>query len=194
MVASRAQRHYTFDDYLSVEEMSSVRHEYLDGEILAMAGGTPEHTALSAAIVVLLGKKLEGGPCRPYSSDLRIRVRETGLATYADASVICGEPIRDPDSPTHVNNPSVVVEVLSTSTEEYDRGEKREHYQRSQSLNEYVLVSQDHRQVEVFGRGKEGMWAHSVSRSGESFELASLGVKLAVNDLYASAGLSALRA
>ena len=193
MVAPRAQRHYTFDDYLSVEEMSSVRHEYLDGEILAMAGGTPEHAALSAAILVLLGKKLERGPCRPSSSDLRIRVRETGLATYADASVICDEPRRDPDSPTHVTNPSVIVEVLSTSTEEYDRGEKREHYQRIQSLNEYVLVSQDRRQVEVFGRGKGRTWVHSVSRSDESFELTSLGVKLAVNELYASAGLSTLR-
>ena len=92
MVASRTQRRYTLDDYLSVEEMGSVRHEYLNGEILAMAGGTPEHAALSAAILVLLGKKLEGGPCRPYSSDLRIRVRETGLATCADASVIRGSP------------------------------------------------------------------------------------------------------
>jgi Uma2 family endonuclease len=152
MVASRTQRRYTFDDYLSVEEMSRVRHEYIDGEILAMAGGTPENAALSAAIVVLLGKKLAGGTCRPYSSDLRIRVHETGLATYADASVICGEPIRDPDSPTHVTNPSVVVEVLSASTEAYDRGEKREHYQRIQSLKEYVLVSQDRRQVEVLVR------------------------------------------
>jgi len=193
MIASRPQHRYTFDDYLSVEEMSSVRHEYLDGEILAMAGGTPEHAALSAAVVVLLGKKLEGGPCRPYSSDLRIRVRETGLATYADATVICGEPTRDPDSPTHVTNPSVIVEVLSTSTEEYDRGEKREHYQRIQSLKEYMLVSQVRRQVEVFVRGEEGAWGHAVFRSGENFQLPSLGMKLAVDELYASAGLSALR-
>ena len=89
-------RHYTFDDYLSVEEMSAVRQEFLDGEIFAMAGGTPEHAALSAAMVVMLGMRLAGRPCRPYSADLRIRVLATGLATYADASVICGEPVRDP--------------------------------------------------------------------------------------------------
>jgi Uma2 family endonuclease len=190
MVAPRGQRRYTFDDYLGVEEMSSVRHEYLNGEIFAMAGGTPEHAALSAALVVLLGKRLEGGPCRPYSSDLRIRVRETGLATYADASVICGEPARDPESPTHVTNPSIVVEVLSRSTEDYDRGEKREHYQRSQSLREYVLVSQDRRQVEVFSRGSGGAWDHRIRRAGESFELPSVGARVAVDELYASAGVA----
>ena len=190
MVAPKAQRRYSFDDYLSVEEMSSVRHEYLDGEILAMAGGTPEHAALSPAILVLLGKTLERGRCRPYSSDLRIRVRETGLATYADASIICGEPERDPQSPSHVTNPSLVVEVLSPSTEEYDRREKREHYQRLRSLKEYVLVSQDRRQVEVFVRTDGGTWDHHVCRSGESFKLASVGVHIDVNELYAGAGLT----
>ena len=116
-MASPSFRHrYSFADYLGVEEMSRVRHEYVNGEIVAMAGGTPEHSALSAAVVTLLGSKLRGGPCRPYSSDLRIRVRATGLATYPDAAVICGEPARDPESPTHVTNPTVIVEVLSAST------------------------------------------------------------------------------
>jgi Uma2 family endonuclease len=118
MVASFSRRHYTLEDYLSVEEMSAVRHEFVDGQIFAMAGGTPEHAALSAAVLVVLGGKLLGGRCRPYSADLRIRVLATGLATYPDAAVICGEPSRDPSSPTHVTNPTVVVEVLSTSTEE----------------------------------------------------------------------------
>src|SRR4051794_9504008 len=129
MGASASCRHYTMEDYLGVEEMSGVRHEFSDGQIFAMAGGTPEHAALSAAVLVLLGGKLRGGTCRPYSAELRIRVLATGLATYPDAAVICGEVARDPTSPTHVTNPKVIVEVLSTSTEEYDRGEKREHYQ-----------------------------------------------------------------
>jgi Uma2 family endonuclease len=81
------------EDYLGVEEMSTVRHEFLDGEIVAIAGGTPEHAALSAAVVVVLGSKLRGKPCRPYSSDLRIRVEATGLATYPDAAIICGSPV-----------------------------------------------------------------------------------------------------
>jgi Uma2 family endonuclease len=190
MVAPRSQRRYALEDYLSVEEMSSVRHEYLNGEIFAMAGGTPEHAALSAAVLVLLGKKLEGGRCRPYSADLRIRVRETGLATYADATVICGDLERDPESATHVTNPSLVVEVLSRSTEDYDRGEKREHYQRIPSLKEYVLVSQDRRRVEVFARSAGGAWDHHVYQSGESFQLPSVNVLLAVDELYRAAGLT----
>ena len=86
--------------------MSGVLHEFVDGQISAMAGGAPEHAALSASALVLLGSKLRGGPCRPYSADLRIRVLATGLATYPDAAAICGEPARDPVSATHVTNPS----------------------------------------------------------------------------------------
>jgi Uma2 family endonuclease len=112
MAASSFCHRYTLADYLGLEAMSPVRHEYLNGDILAIAGGTPEHAALSAAAVTILGGKLGGGPCRPYSADLRIRVRATGLATYPDAAAICGEPERDPDSPTHVINPAVIVEVL----------------------------------------------------------------------------------
>lgn len=189
MIASRAHHRYTLEDYLGVEEMSTVRHEFLDGDIFAMAGGTPEHAALSAAIVVLLGSKLQGKPCRPYGSDLRIRVAETGLATYPDAAIICGTPARDPASPTHVVNPTLLVEVLSTSTEEYDRGEKREHYQRISSLREYLLVAQDRRRVELFHRAEGGAWALSVYESGDVVALPSLGVSFSTDELYDAAGV-----
>jgi Uma2 family endonuclease len=191
MAASHPKRRFTLADYLAVEEMGAVRHEYLDGEIFAMAGGTPEHAALAAAIVVLLGRTL-GKDCRPYSADLRIRVRETGLATYADASVVCGDVIRDPASPTHVTNPSMVVEVLSTGTEDYDRGEKREHYQRIPSLKAYVLIAQDRKQVEVYARVDGERWEHVASGPGEHVSVASMGVAFAVDELYAAAGLAAL--
>ena len=120
---------HTFAEYLELEEISAVRHEFYAGEIYAMAGGTPEHAAMAAAIATLFGRQLEGGACRVYSSDLRVRVLATGLATYPDVTVICGKSERDPDSPTHVTNPKVVVEVLSPGTEDYDRGEKLQHYQ-----------------------------------------------------------------
>jgi Uma2 family endonuclease len=188
-VSASSRRHYTLDDYLGVEEISPVKHEYLNGEIFAMAGGTPEHAALSAAMVGLLSEKLRGGSCRPYSADLRIRVTATGLATYADAAVICGDPIRDPSSPTHVTNPVVVVEVLSPSTEDYDRGEKREHYQRIETLREYVLVSQTQRRVEVFARAAGGDWSCRVSGKGDGFELASLGLHFPTDALYDAAGV-----
>jgi Uma2 family endonuclease len=189
MAASTSRHRYTLDDYLGVEEMSSVRHEYLNGEIFAMAGGTPEHSALSAAVVTLLGGKLRGGPCRPYNADLRIRVQATGLATYPDAAVICGDPARDPGSPTHVTNPTAIVEVLSPSTEEYDRGEKREHYQRIESLREYVVVAQDRRQVEVWMRQVGQAWQSRIHLAGDHFELPSLQLRLAVDELYELAGL-----
>lgn len=138
---------------------------------------------------MLLGAKLRGGPCRPYSADLRIRVLATGLATYADAAVICGEPARDPASPTHVTNPLVVIEVLSTSTEAYDRGEKREHYQQIEALREYVLIAQDRCRVEVFRRVSDGTWEHRVHGRGEAFELPSLGFDVSTDELYDAAGV-----
>jgi Uma2 family endonuclease len=185
----RSHHRYTFEDYLGVEEMSTVRHEYLDGEIFAMAGGTPEHAALLAAVVVLLGSGLRGKPCRPYSADLRIRVPATGLATYPDAAIICGDPLRDPTSPTHVLNPVVLVEVLSPSTDEYDRGEKREHYQQIESLREYVLIAQDRRRVEVFQRGDSATWTLRVFEASDTVHLPSIGVSFSVDELYTTAGL-----
>ena len=170
--------------------MSGVRHELLKGQIFALAGGTPEHAALSAAAVVVLGTKLRGGPCRPYSADLRIRVLATGLATYADAAVICGEPARDPESPTHVTNPGVIIEVLSSSTEDYDRGEKREHYQQIDALREYVLIAQDRCHVEVFRRSPGGPWEHRVHGAGEVFELSSLGLAVSTDEIYEAAGVN----
>lgn len=189
MVVAFPHHHYSFQDYLAVEEMGPVRHEFVNGVILAMAGGTPEHAALSAAVVVLLGAHLRGKACRPYSADLRLRVPATGLATYADAAVVCGEVERDPESPTHVTNPTIVVEVLSPSTEEYDRGEKREHYQRLASLRDYVLVAQDRRWVEVVTRAPGGDWEHRVYSSGEVASLPSIACTFAVDELYESAGL-----
>jgi Uma2 family endonuclease len=189
MVVALPHHRYSFDDYLAVEEMGPVRHEFLDGAIFAIAGGTPEHAALSAAVVVLLGGHLSGRPCRPYSADLRLRIPETGLATYADAAVVCGEPERDPSSHTHVTNPVLLVEVLSRSTEEYDRGEKREHYQKLASLRDYVLVTQDRRRIEVFSRSDGGEWQHKVFAAGDEVALPSIDCRFDLNELYGSAGL-----
>lgn len=189
MVSSAPRHHYTLDDYLSVEEISRVKHEFLDGEIFAMAGGTPEHAALAAAIIGILSKALPAG-CRSYSSDLRVSVPTSGLMTYPDAAIICGEPTRDSKSPTHVTNPLVIIEVLSPSTEEYDRGEKREHYQRLESLREYVLVAQDRRRVEVFARNDSAGWNHAISESGATVGLSSLRYSFGVDELYDAAGVT----
>jgi len=183
------RRRYTFGDYLSVEEMSpAVKHEFVDGEILAMAGGTIEHAGLSSAINALVVGQLRGTPCRAYSSDLRIRIREANVGTYADTAVVCDPVERDPDSPTHATNPRVVVEVLSPSTEDYDRNEKRLYYQMLPSLREYVLVAQDRRRLEVWRRDG-GTWVHSIYEAGVKVPLRSISVELDVNEIYDVAGV-----
>ncbi len=192
MTSTASRRRYSLRDYLDVEELSVVRHEFIDGEIVAMAGGTPEHAALSGTVSALLGAAIRGRPCRVYSADLRIRVLATGLATYADAVVICGPEERDPDSPTHVTNPTLIVEVLSPSTEDYDRTEKRAHYQRIPALREYVLVAQDRAQIDRWRREPSGEWIVAVFGAGSHVELTSIGATLDVDELYATAGAGAV--
>ena len=186
MLGSAPRHQYTFAEYLELEEISRVRHEYLAGEIYAMAGGTPEHAAIAAAIVAELGGQLRGRPCQVYSSDLRVRILATGLATYPDVTVVCGPSERDPDSPTHVVNPSVVVEVMSPSTEAYDRGEKREHYQQVPSLQAVLLVAADGGSVERWTRSEAG-WVRDEYGPGAVVPLPHLAVELAVDALVAAA-------
>jgi Uma2 family endonuclease len=174
----------TYAEYLAFEAASDVRHELLRGEVYAMAGGTPEHAALAAAFIGELLAALRGRPCRVYSSDLRVRIRETGLTTYPDASVACGRAELDPEDPNALVNPVVLVEVLSASTEAYDRGSKSAHYRRIPSLREYVLVAQDEPRIEVYRRTEQGRWELLEARAGEAIELASLGVALDVSAVY----------
>jgi Uma2 family endonuclease len=179
--------HYTLADYLALEATSNVKHEYLDGQIYGMAGGTPEHAALAAAVTGLLFGQLRGGRCRVHDADLRVRVRETGLTTYPDVTVVCGPRERDPEDAHAVTNPTVIVEVLSPSTEPYDRGDKFEHFKRMPSLEQYVLVSHRARELEVFTRGASGGWEHRAYRDGERADLPSIGASLAVSELYDAA-------
>jgi Uma2 family endonuclease len=182
-----APRHrYTFTEYLEVEELSSVRHEFYAGEIYAMAGGTPEHAAMAAVITTLLGSQLQAGPCRVYSSDLRVRVLATGLATYPDVTVVCGKSERDPDSPTHVTNPKVIVEVLSPGTEEYDRGEKLQHYQQLGALEAIVLVDFRNPLIELWTRQGDA-WVRRQFHAGHTVAIDSISCELSVDAVYAAA-------
>ncbi len=190
MSVARRLHGYTYQDYLTLEADSNVRHEYLEGEIYAMAGGSVEHALLSADVITELRLQLRGGPCRVATSDLRVRVLETGKATYPDATVICGEAQLDPeDAQGHtVVNPTVVVEVTSRSTEDYDRGDKFGlHFSRIPTLMEYVLVSHRERSIEVRRRGPNDQWTASVAGAGESVRLESLDAVLDVDALYDAA-------
>lgn len=182
-VASHAVSH-TYAEYVAFERSSNVKHEYLDGHIYAMAGGTPEHAALVSAVNGLLFAQLRGTECGTYSSDLRVRTR-SGLTTYPDATVICGPAVRDLEDKYAVINPTLIVEVLSRSTEEYDRGDKFEHYKTLTSLRQYVLVSYPEARIEVWTRSGDA-WTSTTAQRGETIELL-VGARLDVSEIYDSA-------
>jgi Uma2 family endonuclease len=175
---------HTYAEYVTFEASSNVKHEFLGGQIYAMAGGTPEHAALAAAVIGLLFQQLRDRGCRAYDADLRVRTR-SGLATYPDVTVICGPTERDETDPQAVTNPALIIEVLSRSTEEYDAGDKFEHYKTLPSLRQYVLVSHRERSLEVWTLGDDGNWQHATVRGIAKL---SIGALLDVRELYESAG------
>jgi Uma2 family endonuclease len=185
-MATASRQWFSFDDYVELEEMARVKHEYLAGQVWAMSGGSPVHAGISAKVAELLGRALAGKPCRAFSSDLRIRATKTGLATYPDVGVICGKLELDPeDRRQHTAvNPTVLVEVLSPTTEAYDRGEKLAHYQTIESLAEVVLVAHDRKQVEVVRREADGSWSRHVAGVGGVARLESLDAGLDVDEVY----------
>ncbi|HSF14228.1 MAG TPA: Uma2 family endonuclease [Vicinamibacteria bacterium] len=173
---------YTYAEYLSLEEESSVRHEYLDGEIYAMAGGSPDHAALAAALISAIRSRLPRG-CRMFTSDLRVRVPATGLSTYPDAAVVCGRTERATDDALAVVNPLLLVEVTSPSTEEYDRNEKLRHYKNLPSLREVLIASHREPQLTLHRREDSG-WSVTTAERGGLLALASVGVRLNVDEVY----------
>lgn len=185
-MAHAAHHRFTFDEYLTLEGDSGAKHEYLAGQVWAMAGGTPEHAAVSMNVGALLTNALRGKPCRVYSSDLRVRVQATSLGTYPDVTVICGQVELDAaDAKKHtVCNPRVLVEVLSASTEDYDRGEKLGHYKQIPSLTEVVLVAHDRHEVEIVRREPDGSWSREIARKGEVARLTSIDCELPVDEIY----------
>jgi Uma2 family endonuclease len=187
-VSQPATRHrYSYADYVAHDEASNVKHEYLDGEIYGLAGGTPDHAALAMSLGAALLERVRDRPCRVFSSDLRVRVLATGLATYPDVTVVCGPLERDPESRSTVVNPTLVAEVLSDGTEDYDRGEKLAHYKRIPSLRECVLVSHREPRIDVWRRGAAGDWQPETAGRGDRLLLASLDCEIAVDDVYRGA-------
>ena len=192
MRASARQR-YSFREYVQLEEYSNVRHEFVNGCIYAMAGGTPRHAALAARIIQRLGAQLAGGPCEVFTSDLRIRVSATGLATYPDVSVVCGRLETDPDDAASILNPTVLVEVLSDSTEDYDCGEKLEHYRQIPTARAIMLLSHREPLAELWQRDPSGVWSKSTVRAGQTIDLAPIGCTVAIDDLYRDLPVAAER-
>lgn len=178
---------YTYQDYVWLEEQSSTRHEFLEGEIVAMAGGTPEHAAMAAEVIGQLREHVRNGACRVFTSDLGVRVVATGLATYPDASVICGPTERDPEKKTNVVNPRVLVEVTSDGTEHYDRGEKLEHYKQIPTLEAVVVVSHREPRIEVWSRARgSGEWLRTEAGPTSKAAIPALNCALDVDAVWRS--------
>ena len=175
---------HTFADYLRVERDSNTKHEFLDGEIYAMTGGTPLHARLPMTIAGLLYPQLRESDCRVFSTDLRVRVRATGMAAYPDATVVCGDLELDPEDDDTVTNPRVVIEVLSDSTEKFDRGLKLKHYQQIPTLGAVVLVAQREQRIEVCSREADGSWIMRTSAPGEVATIPAIDCTLVVDDVY----------
>jgi Uma2 family endonuclease len=182
--------HISYADYLALEKKSETKHEWLNGQVfdmeaLGMSGGRPEHALRIGAVIEALRVALRGKRCNTYASELKVRIRETGLSTYPDASVICGKLEVDPEDDLAAVNPTVLVEVLSPTSEGYDRGAKFAHYRRIPSLRDYVMVNCSEPRIEVYHRGETGRWELSEAGAGESIEIPSIGVVLSVDEIYA---------
>jgi Uma2 family endonuclease len=185
MTQSGRLHRYTYVDYVALEESSPTKHEFFQGEIYAMAGGSEEHSALAAEVLRILGNALADRPCRAHTSDLRIYVEATGMATFPDASVICGKLQQHAASPrTTALNPMLLVEVTSDSSEEYDTTTKLQSYQTIASLQDYLVVSHRERRITLHFRGSDGSWQTRVAIAGGKLSLSSVPAELQVDELY----------
>ena len=175
----------TPEEYLHRERKADFRSEYFRGETFAMAGASANHNLIVSNCIQTLGQQLKKKPCRVYPSDLKLRVEATGLYTYPDLSVVCGEPQLESDAGDVLLNPVVLVEVLSDSTEAYDRGKKFEHYRTIPSLMHYVLIAQDRHSIDCFTRSLDGSWLLKTCQGLDGhIELTSIDSQLAATEVY----------
>jgi Uma2 family endonuclease len=190
-MATQPKTILTAEQYLEIERKADYKSEFFNGEMFAMAGAQRAHNQLVASLVRELGQQFRGRPCDVYPSDMRVRVKSTGLYTYPDVTAVCGEQ-RFADGQTDtLLNPSLIVEVLSSSTEAYDRGRKFEHYQSIESLREYLLVASDRMHVDLYSTQPDGRWLlTSASLPEDSLILESVGAELLLADLYEKVELS----
>nr|WP_320015515.1 Uma2 family endonuclease [uncultured Desulfobacter sp.] len=177
----------TQEEYLELERTSEIKHEYFNGQIFAMTGGSLNHNRISRNIDRKLGNQLEGSPCENFVGDMRVKIQGNEKYTYPDITVVCGnielEKIKGVET---LLNPIVIMEILSESTEAYDRGTKFRHYRLIPSLQEYILVSQDHCLVELYRRGDNDIWQilSPCTDMNKSVSIASADCELLLSDIY----------
>jgi Uma2 family endonuclease len=181
------QTRLTDEEYLAIERAAEYKSEFYQGEMFAMAGGSSNHSELSGSIIATLWPAARAKRCHIYTSDLRVRVARGGLYAYPDATVVCGEPQYAEGTTDVVTNPTILIEVLSPSTEAYDRGFKSSEYRKLPSLKEYAFVSQAKPSVEIYGRNAQGDWGVFAEYVGldASCRFFSLDCTIRLSDLYA---------
>jgi Uma2 family endonuclease len=191
-VSAEPKSRMTAEQYLELERNAETRSEYLDGEMFAMSGVTREHNRIMLNMATDVNGAFAGRPCEVFAADMRVKVAATGLYTYPDLAIVCGKPEFEDDYLDTLTNPQVIVEVLSDSTESYDRGRKFAHYRTVESLQEYVLVSQYECRVERFERREDGSWIYSeVSDPHGSVALNSVTLRIPLTRIYHGVDFSA---
>jgi len=184
-MAIAPKKKWTVEEYLEFERSNEGRHEFLDGEVFAMAGATSRHGLICGSIYSSLFTQTEDRNCFVYQSDMRVKVSASGLYTYPDIVALRGEQQFEDAVQDSVLNPSTIIEVLSPSTERYDRGKKFQYYQSVKSLQEYLLVSQDSPRLELYSRHTGGRWIYSdFVEMNASLELPSIGCTLSLANVY----------
>src|SRR5262245_7965092 len=182
---SQLKARLTPEEYLAIERKATYKSEYVNGEMFAMSGASPRHVLIVTNVVAELRQQLKQRPCTVYSTDLRVKVRPTGLYTYPDVIVVCGQPQFDDEQQDTMLNPTVIVEVLSESTKDYDRGGKFEHYRSLMSLAEYILIAQDKSHVEHFVRQPDNRWLLAeTNRLDDTIHLPSIECHLELAEVY----------
>ncbi|BAZ13597.1 hypothetical protein NIES4071_54360 [Calothrix sp. NIES-4071] len=182
MVTDRRQEYISPEEYLEGEKVSEIKHEYIDGEVYAMAGASDAHTTIALNLATMLLTNLRGSGCRVFMSDMKAQVHRRSRYYYPDVMVTCD--VRDRDSEYSKSHSCLIIEVLSEGTEAKDRGTKFKDYRRSPSLQEYVLISQDTMNVDIFRRNEEGHWVLYSFVKGEEVEFTSVDFRCDITAIY----------
>ncbi|MBA3767810.1 MAG: Uma2 family endonuclease [Acidobacteria bacterium] len=190
-MSSQPITYLTPEEYLAIERKAEYKSEYVNGEMVAMTGASRKHNLIVVNIAGEIRQQLRGRPCELYANDMRVRVPATRLYTYPDVSVVCDEPQFEDDYVDTLLNPALIIEVLSESTEAYDRGKKFGSYRTIESLAEYLLVAQDEYRIEQYVKQPDGRWLLSDYRSPEDLvELVSIQCQLALKEVFDKVALS----
>jgi Uma2 family endonuclease len=182
VAAKESDRSFTPEEYFAWEAQQLEKHELSDGQVYAMSGGTKNHSAIAINLLLLLKPHLRGGSCNIFNSDVKVNVLDTRNYTYPDLTVTCDE--RDREHPLYISYPCLIVEVLSESTEAYDRGKKFDKYRHNPNLIDYVLVSSEEMAIDIYHKKDTGEWVILSYRVGDLVELKSIGLSVPIEQVY----------